>query len=157
MMSEKKQEEDADNEDTSLKKYLIIVGLVSGLPIIIAFVIGLILAITGEPENVVKHVSAFRDVTIIVVFFELFLIIVVTVGLVIQITRLIGTVQGELQPMIVNTRETTETVKGTTKFVSRNLVEPIISFWIILAGIMTVLREVGGIRRAIRKQKTDKE
>lgn len=143
---------DAEESDgTPFKRYAIIAALVFFLPILLIFLIGFGLAIFADPAPTAQRISSIRDVVIIVIFFEMFLIVVAMVALVLQIARLVSTVQGELKPMIRNTREATETVKGTARFVSKNVAQPIISIGAVLAGILAFLREVGGIRRAIRR------
>lgn len=150
-------QEPAKNNDEkvgrSLKIYLLIIGVISLAPILVVFFAGLILAITGEAASTSQRIGSIRDVIIIIVFFELLLIVVALVGLTVQVMRLVSTLQGELQPMIANTREATETVRGTARFVSRNLAMPIMSFWAVIAGVTAFMKEIGGIRRSISKKK----
>lgn len=142
---------DEESDGMSFKRYAIIAAIVGFVPILLVFVIGFGLAIFADPVPTAERISSIRDVVIIVIFFEMFLIVIALVALVLQIGRLVSTVQGELKPMIQNTREATETVKGTARFVSKNVAQPIISLGAVLAGVLAFARELGGIRRAIRR------
>ena len=135
----------------TLKRYLIIAAAVAFTPIILVFVIGLAIAIVTDPVPTAQRMSSIRDVAIIIVVFEVFMIIVAVVALTLQIARLVSTIQGEVEPMINNAREATETVKGTAQFVSKNAVKPIISAGAVFAGVVTFIREISAIQRAIRR------
>lgn len=71
-------------------------------------------------------VGVVRD--ILIIFLALTSIVVwVLLGILIwQIWRLTKLVQSELKPMIVDTKETIATVRGTTTFMSENVVSPVI-------------------------------
>jgi hypothetical protein len=71
-------------------------------------------------------VGVVRD--ILIIFLALTSIVVwVLLGILIwQIWRLTKLVQSELKPMIVDTKETIATVRGTTTFMSENVVAPVI-------------------------------
>lgn|GEM_PF-726211 len=71
-------------------------------------------------------VGVVRD--ILIIFLALTSIVVwVLLGILIwQIWRLTKLVQSELKPMIVDTKETIATVRGTTTFMSENVVTPVI-------------------------------
>jgi amino acid permease len=51
---------------------------------------------------------------------------VALVILIIQLSNLINLLQNEIRPIINSTNETVNTLKGTAKFVSDNLAEPVI-------------------------------
>lgn len=71
-------------------------------------------------------VGVVRD--ILIIFLALTSIVVwVLLGILIwQIWRLTKLVQSELKPMIVDTKETIATVRGTAAFMSENVVTPVI-------------------------------
>jgi hypothetical protein len=58
-------------------------------------------------------------------------------------------------PILKNTQETVKSAKGTVEFVGHNLTEPVIRLNGFLAGISILLRELLGIRRAIRHETAD--
>lgn len=71
-------------------------------------------------------VGAVRD--ILIIFLALTSIVVwVLLGILVwQIWRLTKMVQTEIKPLIADTRETVATVRGTTSFMSENVVTPVI-------------------------------
>lgn len=79
-------------------------------------------------------VGVVRD--ILIIFLALTSIVVwVLLGILIwQIWRLTKLVQSELKPMIVDTKETIATVRGTTAFMSENVVTPVIQTSSRMAG-----------------------
>lgn len=67
-----------------------------------------------------------RDIAIIVIAFQSILIGLLLGVLVWQIWRLVKLIQSEIKPIIEDTQETVNTVRGTTTFLSNNLVEPVV-------------------------------
>jgi hypothetical protein len=67
-----------------------------------------------------------RDIAIIIIALQTIVIGVLLGVLVWQIWRLISLVQREIQPIIQDTQETLSTVRGTTTFVSQNVVDPVV-------------------------------
>jgi len=60
---------------------------------------------------------------------------------------LINLLQNEVKPILDATNETVNTLRGTTTFLSENLVEPVIKLNSYLAGIQRVLKLLGLKRR----------
>jgi len=80
-----------------------------------------------------------RDVFIIFMALEALIIGVALVVLIIQVTSLINLVQNEVKPILKSTTDTVNTLKGTTDFLSENLVEPVIKMSGSLAGLKRLL------------------
>jgi len=83
--------------------------------------------------------SQVRDIFIIFLVLESFVIGVVLVILVVQITTLVNLVQNEIKPILKSTTDTINTLKGTTQFLSQNLVDPVIKVNSYTAGIRRLL------------------
>lgn len=66
-----------------------------------------------------------RDIAIILIAVETIVINVLLVILVWQIWRLVRMFQKEIKPIIDDAQETVGTVRGTTTFVSQNVVVPV--------------------------------
>jgi hypothetical protein len=79
--------------------------------------------------------------------FESLVIGVALVILIIQVASLINLLQNEIKPILDATNETVNTLRGTTTFLSENLVEPVIKLNTYLAGIQRVLKLLGLKRR----------
>lgn len=101
-----------------------------------AVIVGLIVtAIFFLSRADLTTTSRIRDIFIIFMAFESIVIGVALVVLVIQVSTLINLLQNEVKPILKSTKETVDTLKGTTEFLSSNVVEPVIKLNGYLAGI----------------------
>lgn len=98
-----------------------------------------------SPGSVV--VGLLRDTAIVFVAFESLLIGVLMIVLVIQVQSLIVLLRDEIRPMLEAANETMTTVRGTTKFVSHNVVSPVVRWSGYVAGIRHILRDVSGLAK----------
>ncbi len=104
--------------------------------VILALVIGaIVLMLSSAPESVGK----IRDIFIIFLALESLIIGVVLTILVVQISLLINLLQNEIKPILTSTSETVNTLKGTTTFISNNLVAPVIKMNEYLAGLKKLI------------------
>jgi hypothetical protein len=87
-----------------------------------------------------------RDVFIIVVAIESGVIGVALVVLIVQLAALINLLQNEVKPILIATNETVNTLRGTSEFLSENVVEPIIQLNGYIAGLYRML-ELLGVRK----------
>jgi len=84
-----------------------------------------------------------RDIFIIFMAFESFIIGLTLIILMFQLARLINLLQNEIKPIINSTNDTVNTLRGTTIFLSNNLVEPVMKMNEYMAGFQQVLKLVG--------------
>ena len=68
--------------------------------------------------------SEIRDVAVIVLAIVSLLMGFSLIIMVLAVVRLAGTIQQEIQPLLRSLVETSNTVKGTTQFVSETVVRP---------------------------------
>ncbi len=127
-------------------------GILGGI-IVIIFVIGLLLAFTGELEITALRIQYIRNLFMVVIGLEGILIIGAIAVLIVQITRLFNMVKRDVKPVLTTAQDTVNTAKGTAEFVGDNAVRPIIRASAFMSGMGVVIRDVGGIRRAIRRTK----
>lgn len=80
-----------------------------------------------------------RDVFIIFMALEFMVLGVALVILIIQLAKLVNLLQNEVKPILEATSETINTLKGTTDFLSENLVSPVIKLNGYMAGLKKVL------------------
>jgi hypothetical protein len=109
-------------------KRLTIIGVIVFVVILLGLLItGLVFLINPNltSEGTVARV---RDIFIILMALESILVGLVLVILIVQIARLTNLLENEVKPILQSTNETVSTLRGTTKFISDNLVEPIIKF-----------------------------
>jgi hypothetical protein len=80
-----------------------------------------------------------RDIFIIVMALESLFIGVALTVLIVQIAQLTNLLRHEIKPILDSTNETISTVRGTTAFLSENLVDPVIRLNGYLAALQRVL------------------
>jgi hypothetical protein len=124
-------EEEALYQATLRKQRWIMAGIIIAAILVLAGIVVAIIALTKYPA-VATNV---RDIFIIFMAFESLIIGAALVVLVIQIASLINLLQNEVKPILQSTSETVNTLRGTTEFLSENLVEPVIKLNSYLAGL----------------------
>ncbi|MFW5691936.1 MAG: hypothetical protein ACOCX3_01150 [Chloroflexota bacterium] len=141
-----------DGDTMKFQRYLILaVGALAGV-ILLILLIGVGLAVLStDSAATAARLSMIRDVFIIIVALEFILIIVALALLIMQVTRLIVMLQNEIKPILEDSRETVDTAKGTAQFVGKNVTRPVITASSFMAGAWAFAREIGGIRRAIKR------
>ena len=95
----------------------IILGLV-----FLLIVAGIVVLATQSPI-VTQHV---RDIFIILLALQMFVVGVALIVLIIQLANLTNLLQNEVRPILHSTTDTVNTLKGTVKFLSDNMTEPVI-------------------------------
>lgn len=101
-------------------------------------------ALTGAtPSPGAVVVSLLRDAAIIFVAFETLIIGILLIILMIQVQALIVLLRDEIKPMLEAVNDTVATVRGTTRFVSHNVVSPVIKWSSYLAGLRRIIRGIG--------------
>ena len=128
-------EEEAAQKEAGRKQTWIIIGIVAGIIIILAG-IGVAIYFLLQPGS---PTGTIRDIFIILMAFESLIIGAALVVLIVQIAGLINLLQNEVRPILQSTSETINTLRGTTEFLSENLVEPVIKLNSYLAGLRRIL------------------
>lgn len=132
----------------TLQRIVVAVSVVLiGIPLLV-FIIGVLLA-TGA-EQTASWVQAVRDVFIITMVLEVMLVVISLAVLVMQIARLANLIKNETRPVLEDVQDAASAAKGTVRFVGDAVIEPIIKIGAFLAGVRVLIRELAGIRRAIR-------
>jgi len=139
-----------------------LVGLgVMGGVFLVALVLALVSAIFAEPDDAANWIGIIRDLFIIVLAMEGMLMGIALIVLVIQLAALVNLLQNEIQPIVDNAQQTVSTVKGTAQFMSQNIVEPVVKFGAMAAGVGGIMREMfklrGSLRSAGRTHDLDKQ
>jgi hypothetical protein len=98
-----------------------------------------------SPGSVV--VALVRDAAIVFVAFESLVIGMLLIVLILQIQSLTVLLRDEIRPMLEAAGDTMSTVRGTTKFVSHNVVSPVVKVSSYLAGARRILKEASGLRK----------
>jgi hypothetical protein len=129
-------------EQGSKKKTAFIVIALVMLFVLVGTVAGIILLSRTEAQQIEKV----RDIFIIVLAFESLLIGAALTILIIQLALLSNLIQHEIAPILSSTRETVQTVRGTSKFISDKAVAPIVSIAGVFAGGRRLFELIGFIR-----------
>jgi hypothetical protein len=124
-----------DQASSKRKQYALIAG---GIIFVLVVLVALALA-TAVMLRDPDRTEAIRDIVIIFLAAESVVFGLVLVILIVQVARLTALIENELRPILESTNETVGTLRGTTQFLSRNMVDPVIR----------VNSSVAAIRRAL--------
>jgi len=135
------------------QKRIVIAIIAIAVVIVVVLTASFILLMNAEAANVAQ----LRDVFIIFLALQSLLIGLVLVILMIQLATLINLLQNEIKPILDSTNETVSNLRGTTNFLSDNLVQPVIRLNEQMAGIMRFLAIMGLTRKTKKSQPNTKE
>jgi len=116
---------------TNRKKIWILVGVIAAIVIIFTLIALVVYALLQNDTRTAN----IRDIFIIFMAFESLIIGAALVVLIVQVASLINLLQNEVKPILESTSDTVNTLRGTTEFLSENLVEPVIKLNSYLAGL----------------------
>jgi hypothetical protein len=133
-------------ERAAKRTQLIIVGIAVGFLVLLVAAI-VLMAMSPVATTIV------RDIAIVLVAVETFLIGLAMILLLFQIQVLIQVLRDEIQPLLHAVNDTASTVRGTTEFVSHNMVTPIIKLAGFSSAVGQVLSNVLGVAKATRPRK----
>jgi hypothetical protein len=132
-------EEGAIDRAALRKQRWIITGIILLAILVLAGIVAAVIALAQHQEAAANV----RDIFIIFMAFESLIIGAALVVLIIQIASLINLLQNEVKPILQSTSETVNTLRGTTEFLSENLVEPVIKLNSYLAGLRKLFSMFG--------------
>ena len=128
-------EDEAAQKAALRKQRWIIIGIAAGVIILLGLLVWAIIALTQHPNTAAN----LRDIFLIFMAFLSLIVGTALIILLIQLATLINLLQNEVKPILQSTSETINTLKGTTEFLSENLVEPVIKLNSYLAGLRKIL------------------
>ena len=132
-------EELAAKLEAERKQKVVIASIIALVVIILVSLIGFIVYLFQESSPTDK----IRDIFIIVVALESFVIGAALIVLVVQLASLINLIQNEVRPILNATNETVNTLRGTVEFLGENVVEPVVKLNGYLAGLKRMLELMG--------------
>jgi hypothetical protein len=88
----------------------------------------------------VAALSFVRDLAIVLLAVESLVIGVVLIILILEVRSLARLLRDEIKPILDSADQTVRTVRGTTTFVSENLVTPVVRISSFTAGVVQALR-----------------
>ena len=130
--------QDVDKETERRNRQLTITITIAA----VVFVALIVLAVYGltRDANVTQNI---RDIFIIFMALESLVIGAALVILIVQISSLINLLNNEIKPILDATNETIATLRGTTQFLSENLVDPVVKLNSYLAGLQKIFELMG--------------
>jgi hypothetical protein len=129
------------------KRVMIYIGIFVFVILVLLVLSVYFLGFVADPGQVAR----IRDMFIIFMALASLLTGLALVILLVQVTRLINLIQNEIKPILDSTNETVSTLRGTTAFLSNNLVEPVIKLNEYLAGFAQLLQVIGLVRKSTKK------
>lgn len=110
--------------------------VIFGIILVVLAVTAGIVVLAGQSSEVTTKV---RDIFIILLALEMFAIGTALIILIIQVATLTNLLQNEVKPILNSTTDTVNTLKGTVKFLSNNVSEPVIKLNQSLASLNRLL------------------
>jgi Na+-transporting NADH:ubiquinone oxidoreductase subunit NqrC len=101
------------------------IWIILGVVFFLLLVAGIIVAVTVMVKNPAQT-ETFRDIMIIFMAFESLIIGLALIIMLVQLARLTNLLQYEIRPILEATNETVSSLRGTSKFLSDNLVAPVV-------------------------------
>ena len=126
---DKAQQMDAASADANKKSSTL--AIVIAVLLLVGLIVGLFFLARADGQVV----SQVRDIFIILMALMMVVIGVALVVLIIQIANLTNLLQHEIKPILHSTTDTVNTLKGTVRFLSDNVSEPVIKLNESLASV----------------------
>ncbi|MCL4265297.1 MAG: hypothetical protein KJ069_18930 [Anaerolineae bacterium] len=118
--------------------------LILGVSIVILLLIGFVAFTVWLAQTQATTIAAVRDILIIILALESCIFGVVILLLLLMMIRLVNMLEFEIKPILEKTNETVSTLRGTTNFVSENVVRPAIRTRAQVAGLGQALKTLFG-------------
>lgn len=131
---------DNETQEPAIPQRYIIIGAVVGF-IVLALLTVLVLYLAA---NYALEIAALRDIFIIALAFQSCIFGVILVIMLMMIVRLVNMLEFEIKPILEKTNETVGMVRGTTTFVSKNVVTPVTKATVYAAGVRRAFQVLFG-------------
>jgi ABC-type dipeptide/oligopeptide/nickel transport system permease component len=134
---------DSTSKETTRRQKTILIVIIA---LAVLFLAGIIVAVWAllQPGTPTERI---RDIFIILMAFESLVIGAALIILIVQVASLINLLQNEVRPILEATNETVHTLRGTTAFLSENVVAPVIKLNGYMAGLQRMLELIGMKRK----------
>lgn len=118
--------------------------VIIGVVVAILLGLGLIALIVWLASSFPAEIQTVRDIFIIAIALESCLFGIILMVMMVMMVRLVNTIEFEIKPILEQTNETIGTVRGTTTFVSKNVVNPVVKATGYMAGLRRGLKVLFG-------------
>jgi hypothetical protein len=133
--------EEPEKKLISISPIYIVLGVI-GMVLLLGGFIWLIIWL-AQPSRATA-VESIRDIMIIALALESCLFGVVLLLMLIMVIRLVNMLEFEIKPILEKMNETVSTVRGTTAFVSQNVVKPVTNARVQIAGFRRAMKTLFG-------------
>ena len=116
------------------------IGVTVALIIGVGFLIGTLWIASNFPEQI----ESVKNVFIIALALESCIFGIVLMLMLVMLMRLVNMLEFEIKPILEQTNETVGTVRGTTTFVSTNVVRPVVRVKTYIAGFRRGVKALFG-------------
>lgn len=124
----------------SVKPVYIVLAVILALALLVGSVWGIVWLARTQAATV----EAVRDILLIALALESCLFGVVLLFMLLMIVRLVNMLEFEIKPILEKTNETVGTIRGTTTFVSQNVVKPVTEARVQMAGLRRAIKTLFG-------------
>ena len=124
----------------SVKPVYIVLAVILAL----ALLIGSVWGIVWLARTQAAAIEAVRDILLIALALESCLFGIVLLFMLLMIVRLVNMLEFEIKPILEKTNETVGTIRGTTTFVSKNVVKPVTEARVHVAGVRRAFKTLFG-------------
>ncbi len=115
-----------------------------GVILAVALLVGAVWGIIWLASNKAGTIEAVRDVLLIALALESCLFGIVLLLMLLMIVRLVNMLEFEIKPILEKTNETVGTIRGTTTFVSKNVIKPVTDARVHVAGVRQAIKALFG-------------
>lgn len=129
-----------ESREEAIPTLYVVIGMIVLVVIGVGFTVGIVLLAQNFPDQL----EAIRDVFIIALALESCIFGIVLMLMLIMLIRLVNTVEFEIKPILEQTNDTIGTVRGTTNFVSKNVVRPVVRAKSYAAGFRSGFKALFG-------------
>ncbi len=128
------------------------IAIIAGVVLLLGMLITAIVLMAKFPAAT----TIIRDIAIVFVAVETFLIGLAALVLIVEIQTLTKVLREEIQPLLRSVNDTVSTVRGTTEFMSENFVSPVIKVASFTAGVRQVIGDLTGVVTSSRPKSKSK-
>jgi len=139
-----------EKELTAEQKKMLVIAII--VVVLIVVLIGVSIYFLLQPSTDTERI---RNIFIIFMALASLLVGLSFVILMVQLARFINLLNNEVQPILESTDETVSNLRGTTEFLSDNLVGPVIKMNEYISGILKLFQAIG-LARTTSKSTTNK-
>lgn len=122
-------------DQTTQREFIPRIYVAIGIIVVLVLAVLFILSVVWLARSYPATIEALRDMMIIALALVSCVFGITLLLLFVMVVRLLNMLEFEIKPILEKTNETLSTVRGTTSFVSQNVVQPVTKASSYMAGI----------------------